>query len=66
MLIRDNTIWTPDNSFLLEYRARAQSGEILIGQELRQELDNLNEDFSNERYFYDTDAAHLRIYFMEN
>ena len=66
MLIKEKTIWTPDNSFLLEYRARAQSGEILIGQELRQELDNLNEDFSNDRYFFDTDAAHLRIDFMEN
>lgn len=66
MLIKEKTIWTPDNSFLLEYRARAQSGEIIIGQELRQELDNLNEDFSSDRYFFDTDAAHLRIDFMEN
>lgn len=59
-------IWTPDNSFLLEYRAKAETGEIVIGQELWQELDNLAEDFRNERYFYDTEAARLRMDFMEN
>ena len=66
MLIQNTTIWTPDNSFLLEYRARAETGEIIIGQELWQELDNLAEDFYNDRYFYDTDAASLRMDFMEN
>ena len=66
MIIREKTIWTPDNSFLLEYRARAETGEIVIGQELWQELDNLAEDFHNERYFYDVEAARLRMDFMEN
>lgn len=66
MIIRKKTIWTPDNSFLLEYRARAETGEIVIGQELWQELDNLDEDFHNERYFYDVEAARLRMDFMEN
>lgn len=66
MLIRHKTIWTPDNSFLLEYRARIECGEILVGQELRRELDNLHEDFQNDEYFYDTDAARLRMDFMEN
>lgn len=66
MLIRNKTIWTPDNSFLLEYRARAETGEIIIGQELWQELDNLYEDFRNEHYFYDTEDALLRMNFMEN
>ena len=66
MIIRKKTIWTPDNSFLLEYRARAETGEIVIGQELWQELDNLAEDFHNERYFYDVEAARLRMDFMEN
>ena len=66
MLIQNRTIWTPDNSYLLEYRERAATGEILIGQELRQELDNLKADFSNDRYFYDTEAAHLRMDFMEH
>lgn len=66
MIIQEKAIWTPDNSFLLEYRARAETGEIVIGQELWQELDNLAEDFHNERYFYDVEAARLRMDFMEN
>ncbi len=66
MLIKEKTIWTPDNSFLLEYRAKAETGEIVIGQELWQELDNLAEDFHNDCYFYNTDDAMLRMNFMEN
>mgnify|MGYP001112975200 CR=1 FL=1 len=66
MLIQNKTIWTPDNSNLLEYRAKVETGEIIIGQELWMELDNLAEDFHNDRYFYNTDAARLRMDFMEN
>ena len=66
MLIQNKTIWTPDNSYLLEYRARCETGEIIIGQELWQELENLREDFNNDRYFYNTDDAALRMDFMEN
>lgn len=66
MLIQNKTIWTPDNSYLLEYRAKAETGEIVIGQELWTELDNLAEDFYNDRYFYNTDSAMLRMDFMEN
>ena len=66
MDVRNKTIWTPDNSYLLEYRAKAETGEIVIGQELWQELDNLAEDFHNDRYFYNTEAANLRMNFMEN
>ena len=51
---------------MLEYRAKAETGEIVIGQELWQELDNLAEDFYNDRYFYNTDDAMLRMNFMEN
>lgn len=66
VLIQNKTIWTPDNSYLLEYRGRAETGEILIGQELWEELDNLAEDFHNDRYIYNTDDALLRMDFMEN
>lgn len=65
MLIKERTIWTPDNSFLLEYHARIECGEIIVGQELWQELRNLKEDFLNDAYFYDTRDANLRIDFME-
>lgn len=62
----NKTIWTPDNSYLLEYHARIESGEILVGQEMWQELENLCEDFHNDEYYYNTDAANLRMDFMEN
>lgn len=64
--IKSNTIWSPDNSYLLEYRARAEEGEIIIGQELWMELDNLAEDIAEERYRYDTEKAILRMDFMQN
>lgn len=66
MMIQQKKIWTPDNSFLLEYHARIECGEILVGQELWQELQNLKEDFRNDEYFYDTTDAMLRIDFMEH
>ena len=66
MLIKNNMIWTPDNSHLLRYRAMAEAGEIIIGQELWIELDNLAEDFQDDRYIYDTSDALLRMDFMEN
>ena len=66
MLIKEKKIWTPDNSYLLEYRARAEAGEEIIGQELWMELDNLAEDFKNDRYYYDVSDAILRMDFMEN
>lgn len=65
MLIKNKTIWTPDNSFLLEYTAKIETGEIIVGQELWQELRNLKEDFLNDTYFYDTKDALLRINFLE-
>lgn len=65
MLIQEKTIWTPDNSFLLEYHARIECGEMLVGQELWQELQNLKEDFKNDAFYYDTKDSLLRIDFME-
>lgn len=66
MLIKSRKIWTPDNSFLLNYHAKIECGEILVGQELWLELQRLKEDFSDDRYFYDTKNALARIHFMEN
>lgn len=66
MLIKEKKIWTPDNSYLLEYRAKAETGEIIVGQELWMMLDNLADDFHNDRYLYNTDDALLRMDFMEN
>lgn len=66
ILIRNKTIWTPDNSYLLEYRGRAETGEIVIGQELWMELDNLAEDMISDRYIFDREDALLRMDFMEH
>ena len=66
MLIQNKTIWTPDNSYLLEYHARIESGEIIVGRELWQELNNLREDLLSDAYIYNTDDALLRMDFMEN
>lgn len=53
------------NGYFEEYYSKCKSGEILIGQELRQELDNLIEDMNNPRYIYDTTDADTRIDFMQ-
>lgn len=66
VLIQNKTIWTPDNSYLLEYRGMAESGDIIIGQELWMMLDRLAEDLYNDRYIYNRDDALLRMDFMEN
>lgn len=67
MLIQaEKKIWTPDNSYLLEYRAKAETGEVIIGQELWMMLDNLAEDLANDRYIYNRDDALLRMDFMEH
>ena len=67
MLIQNNTIWTPDNSNLLLYKAEIDEGKILVGRELYMELENLVDDLHhNDEYFYNTDDANLRMDFMEN
>lgn len=67
MLISENVIWTPDNSNLLKYKAEIDCGNIIAGQEMIMELENLEEDLKhNEDYFYNTEAAELRMDFMEN
>lgn len=66
MLIQERKIWTPDNSYLLEYHARIETGEIIVGRELWQELNNLREDLLSDAYIYNTDDAILRMNFMEN
>lgn len=53
------------NGFLEEYREKAKSGEIIIGQELMMELNNLYEDMQSDEYVYDTTDADLRIDFIE-
>ena len=49
--------WNPDNSYLLEYKARIETGEILVGQDMWMELENLEEDFQDDRFQLLKDAA---------
>ena len=53
-------------SYLIEYRNAIRNGEILAGQEMIMELDNLIEDMDSDEYKYDTTDADLRIRFIEN
>ena len=57
---------TSDNSYLIEYKEKAEAGDIIIGQELWMELDNLAEDIASGQYIYDRSDALLRMDFMEN
>ena len=59
--------WSPDNSFLLRYKAEIDAGQIIAGQELRMELQNLEDDLlHNDEYYFDTSDATVRMDFMEN
>lgn len=58
--------YTEDNSYLLEYLARIECGEIIAGMELILELRRLREDLLEERYVYDRRDALLRMDFMEH
>lgn len=66
MLIKENKIWTPDNSYLMMYKEKCECGIYVIGQDLACELQNLNDDLHSDRYYYDTEKANLRMDFMEN
>lgn len=63
--VHHKKIWTPDNSYLLEYHAKIEAGEIIVGRELWTELNNLREDIITDAYIYNTDDALLRMDFME-
>lgn len=65
MLIQEKTTYTPDNSHLLRYRAEIECGNILAGQDMWMELDNLAEEMQDDRFRYDTSKSDLRISFIE-
>ena len=54
-------------SYLLSYKAEIDAGNIIVGEELYLELENLIDDLKhNDEYYYDTSSAALRMDFMEN
>lgn len=52
-------------SWLREYTDKCEAGEIIIGRELMDELENLRDDMESGEWVYDTADADLRIEFME-
>lgn len=66
MLIQNRVIWTPDNSHLLRYKELCEDGTYIIGEDLKTQLNNLREDMQTGEYLYNTEAADLRMNFMEN
>lgn len=54
-----------NHSYLLEYYNKIKLGEIIAGQELIRQLENLVEDMSKPAYFYSTKDSEFRINFIE-
>lgn len=53
------------NSFLEEYFNKIKSGEIIVGAELKKELEKLIEEKNSGKYLYDIKEGHKRINFIE-
>lgn len=53
-------------NFLIEYKKEIDKGNIVVGQELYLELENLLSDFDNKEYYFDRTDTLKRIDFMEN
>ena len=53
------------HSWFLEYYNEILNGNIVVGRELRKQLENLIEDLSDDKYIYDNSDAELRIEFIE-
>jgi phage terminase large subunit-like protein len=52
-------------NYLIEYYNEIKNGNIIIGDELRTQLDGLINDLDNPRYFFDLKPGNLRIDFIE-
>ena len=52
-------------NYLVEYYNEIQKGNIIVGEELKTELDILINDLNNPRYVYDEKPGNLRIDFIE-
>ena len=55
-----------ENTWLMKYYEAIERGDIIAGQELKTELENLICDFEDPRFYYDTSVADFKIDFMEN
>jgi phage terminase large subunit-like protein len=53
------------HSWLLEYIGKCRRGEIIVGREILQEFDILEEHFNNSEIRFEMEDAHKRIRFIE-
>lgn len=53
-------------TYLEQYWDMITSGEVIVGQWLRMEMQNLINDLNDDRYIYDITEAHKRIKFQES
>lgn len=54
------------NGYLEEYAEKCKQGAIIVGQEMLQELMNLQQDLREDEFYYDTTDADERIDFIEH
>jgi phage terminase large subunit-like protein len=52
-------------NYLIEYYNEIEDGNIIVGQELKTELDQLIQDLDNPAYIFDEKPGNLRIDFIE-
>ena len=52
-------------NYLLEYVSEIEKGNILVGQDLKTELDKLVADLNNPKFIFDEEPGQLRIDFIE-
>ena len=66
MIINSKIRYDENNSFLLNYKSQCETGEILVGQDMWQQLCNLEEDLRDDRFRFCTEDSNIRIDFIEN
>jgi phage terminase large subunit-like protein len=52
-------------NYLVEYYNEIENGNIIVGEELKTEIDQLIEDLENQLYIFDEKPGQLRIDFIE-
>ena len=52
-------------NYLIEYHRQIEDGNILVGEELKKQIDLLIQDLKNPRYVFDEAPGNLRIDFIE-
>ena len=55
-----------NNNYLQEYWEKIQSGEIIVGRELKRTIRKLIRDIDDDKYIYNSYDADLRIEFIES